>query len=254
MLEDTRKQMGLNGSVAERYSKSLRNTLRLDLGQSLQTGYPVASLLASKARSSLPLILAATVLTAAAAGIAGWYYCSHDLSPTKRLLLTLAPSTFVPQFAVATCLSIASIVLTDFFPEATRRLQIADILLVASTASMPAGILFVAAAQSAREAATRRFVATYQAIGLPWRRIRVILQANVWIGLVPIANRLVLALITGTVFSEIAFDHPGIGSVLADAIRSGDQPLASGWMIAISCPLILISQIASAWARRFPMA
>lgn len=248
VLERTREQLGLEGSAAERYLRSLRNTIRLDLGSSLQSGYPVSRLLASRAQLSLPTILAATCVAGLAAAIAAWLYSSRTLSITKRVLLELSPALLLPQFAAATILAIAA----TMFGTTSRSRSIADFLLVLSVAAMPAGILFMAAARSAREACGARFALAYEARGFSWQQIRVILQSNIWLGLAPLCNRLVLSVVTGTVFAELAFDRPGIGALLADAIRAGDQPLASGWMLGVSGPLILISQFASALTRSLP--
>ncbi|MBL9144119.1 MAG: hypothetical protein JNM99_10615 [Verrucomicrobiaceae bacterium] len=252
-LSETRRRLGLQGSASSRYINSLGNLLTLDLGHSLQSDYPVGTLLAKRFITSLPVLAASLLIALCAMLLASRWYCCRALTGFQQLVLKVAPVALLPQFSTASMLAVGSTFafavggLNGVVPS-----QVSDVMLIVSVALMPSVILFVGAAHTARAVANRPFVVTYESIGLPWKRIRSVLQTNILQQMLPLTNRVVLAVVTGTVFGELAFDRPGIGSVLADAVRSGDQPVASGWILAVSMPLIAVSQTASAFNKRFP--
>ncbi len=259
LLEETRQRMGLTGRLPERYWLSLTHCSRFDFGVSLRTGYPVAELLRRRALDSLPVVFTSLVVTISALLAGSWFYSTKRPSRWHHCVLALSPATLLPQFASASALATGAFFLLGLGTLSPSGLigksgRVTDALLITAVALMPAGILFTAAAKTALLMSRRRFVLTYEAIGLPWSRIRVLLQTNILQQMLPLANRALLALLLGTVFAELAFDRPGIGSVLTEAIRSGDQPVAAGWFLAVGGPVIFLSQALAAWNKRFPSA
>jgi ABC-type dipeptide/oligopeptide/nickel transport system permease component len=255
LLEDTRLNLGLNESVGIRYAKSMTHFARFEFGKSLQSGYPVSLLLWKSASNSLPYILCASLIVFMAMRFAAWWYCQERMSVVQRLILRVSHLSMIPQFSSGSSIAIGAVFATTSGVIASSDLlvqskNIGDILMIISIALMPAGLLFIAAAQTAQDIVKKPFVLTHRCMGLPWSRIRILLQVNINHDIFHLANRVSVALILGTVFSEVSFDRPGIGAVLAEAIRSGDQPVAAGWMLAVGAPTIFLSQIATAWHQR----
>jgi peptide/nickel transport system permease protein len=252
-LEETRRQLGLDGTLLDRYTQSVVNLMRCDLGRSVQSNYPVSRLLVDRLWVSAPLIIASLIVAASVMIWAAQWFCSPELNLPQRILLALSPAALVPQFASASTFAVAGTLI--FSASSIGGLAheiINETLLVLSVAILPSGLLFMAAARSAQMSVGRRFVVTYRAMGFSWWKIRQVLQANILAEMLPLCNRVALAVVTGTLFAELSFNRPGIGAVLAEAIRAGDQPVASGWMLMVAAPIIIISQIASALAVRLP--
>ena len=254
LLEETRKKMGLDGSLAHRYARSLALTVRGDLGLSIRSGYPVSTLLQERAIDSLPYILTAGLMAVGAMLFGAWWFASERVSRLQQAVMFLAPVSALPQFATASAISSGALLAVAHLGAVVRPSLLMDFMTVLAIALLPAGLLFISASNSARKAIGLPYVMTYRAMGLPWTRIRGILQTNILWEMVPLANRAVISLLLGTVFAELCFDRPGLGSVLAEAIRAGDQPMAAGWMLAVGAPTILCSQLVSAWNLRRPGA
>jgi peptide/nickel transport system permease protein len=254
-LEMTRKQLGLDGSAFERYARSLSNTVRGDLGRSLQSGYPVASLLRERATVSLPIIALTVAICVTVMLWAARWFCVPTLSGVQRALLAIAPAAVMPQFASASAFAVGGALIFGAaqLSSGTEHL-ISYAFLIVSVAIMPAALILIGAARSAQDTVRRRFVLTYLATGFSWADISRLVQPNILRAMLPLCNRACIATLTGTIFAELSFNRPGIGAVLAEAIRTGDQPVACGWMLAVAAPVILLSQIAASLAKRFPPA
>lgn len=254
-LEMTRQQLGLSGSAWDRYSRSLSNVLRGDLGRSVQSGYPVALLLRQRAAVSMPIVLLAFAVSALAMLAAARWFSTPSLSRAQRMVLAASPAAVMPQFASASALAVFSGLIVAAVGLGGRAHQLLnDTMLVASVAIMPAGVLFLAAARSAQDVLRRRFVLTFLAMGSSWSDIRRLVQPNILQAMVPLCARVALAIVTGTVFAELCFNRPGIGATLAEAIRSGDQAVACGWILAVAAPVIVVSQLSALASSRFPPA
>lgn len=250
LLEQTRERMGLVGSLPQRYLHSLWNCCRLDFGLSLRTGFPVSELLFRRALNSLPVIGASVALSLAGLLAGSWFYATKNPGWIHRLFLLTAPVCFLPQFATASAFAALAILSRSWQPIDFD--MVSFFLLTTSIAFMPTGILFTASSRTALSVAQQPFVTTYCAMGMSWGRTRILLQTNVLRLMLPLINRALLALLLGTVFAELSFDRPGIGAVFTEAIRSGDQPIAAGWLIVVGAPAILFTQLISAWSARLP--
>lgn len=247
-LIEMRSKLGTEGPLLQRYTTSVRHLLSFELGNSLMNDFPVAKLIGQRFKMSLATLVWGILFSCGMMWAGSRFYCHRKLSAFRRVVLQLVPAAMMPQFVVSASFAVIASSASNLFPG----VFVTNTLHIVSVALMPSCILFSASANTALAIAGRPFVTTYISQGFPWQQIQRLLQANVFYQMIPLANRACLALLTGTVFSELAFDRPGIGSVFADAIRSGDQPVAFGWMLAVSIPFVFISQVVALWTTRLP--
>lgn len=248
-LEKLRQKLGTEGPISQRYLKSLSHLMSLDFGKSLHTEYPVGPLIWERLKISslywgLAFLMSLLFLWGGAV-----LYCDRAPARWKRSLLRLLPITMIPQFVTA---AVFAVLANQASREFKSGFAATNLLFVLSIALLASAILFNAAASTALQTAQKPFVLTYLSYGAPWSRVREILMRNILIQLLPLTNRVFLALVMGTVFSELAFDRPGFGSLIAEAVRTGDQPVAMAWILGVSLPLVLLSQGVSALGSRIP--
>lgn len=240
-LKVAHERLGLNGTLIERYWQSLSHVATGNLGKSVQGGYDVAALIQQRLISSTPLLLA-TVLTTFFVGIpSGMLFCQRRLSRAQSGILLLAHVGLVPQFLAAALFAavwmwIAAIPVTS---TGIFRFGVS----VASCALLPTTTLFLATANSLHELAKQPFVMNYQALGVSPSFIRWRLLWNLQVMLRPLGARLVLTILTGTVFAEYAFNQPGVGALLVDALKASDFPVAFAWLLFAGGAVMLTSVI-----------
>ena len=61
--------------------------------------------------------------------------------------------------------------------------------------------------------------------------IKLKLLRNVLIGLRPLLGRVVLGLLTGTIFAELLFGIPGVGHLFVEAVRQQDFNLMQAYLL-----------------------
>ena len=80
-------------------------------------------------------------------------------------------------------------------------------------------------------------------IGLPQRRIRLHLFRRLLPALLTLGALQVEGLLTGTIITETLFSRPGLGSLLAEAVRRRDYPLLEGLVLFLAIVTVLLNFI-----------
>jgi peptide/nickel transport system permease protein len=240
LLASTRERLGLNGGWLERYWDSLNHLLHGDLGRSVAGGYPVWDLFASRLRHSIPQWIGALVMLALAVPL-GMAFCSRRIGPIRRLALFLSHGLLIPQFLAAVALH--AVWLLGFSPWLPLGMDVAGRLVfaVVSAALLPAAMLFLGAANSARSCAQEPFVVGYLALGMSWGQIRWRVLRNVLISLRPLLGRVLLGVATGTLFAELTFSIDGVGKLFVDALRSSDFAVMQAWVLFVGAATLAVS-------------
>lgn len=239
VLQAARQRLGLEGSWHERYWSNMRNVLHGDLGKSIQGNYPVGKLLKERIEASVPL-LCSTLIAALILGLSvGMMFCRRRLSRMQRIMLWLSHGGMIPQFLAAALFSAIWVWFGNSLGSSQNTVRFCFAL--ATCALLPTTTLLLATANTAHELAKQPFVTAYEAIGTPWTGIRLKLLKNVLLALRPVGSRLILAILTGTVFAEYAFNLGGIGALLADAVKASDFPVAFAWLLFAGTATIVTS-------------
>ncbi|MFE0755524.1 ABC transporter permease [Inquilinus sp. NPDC058860] len=244
IVEDLRRQLGLDRPVLAQYAHSLWGLLQGDLGVSMLDGSPVAREIGRRLPRTLELIGVAALIslvigipagTLAALRAGGWFdRIASGLSGLAQA---------VPVFVIGTLLvmvfaqQLRLVPAGGYVPFAQNPAQHLILLLMPAVtiASGLAAIVFRVMRAAALEVMPQDFVRTAMAKGVTRRQVlthHVIRNA-----LMPVVTVVALhlgSLLGGTVLVEYVFNWPGLSGLLVGAVNARDYPVVVGVVLVIS--------------------
>jgi len=237
LLQRTRARYGLDRSLAAQYREWLWRALRLDFGESMQHGVPVAGLVESAAANTA--VLAATALAGATligiplGIIAGSRRsaASHAIGAASLVALS------TPSLLTSLVLLVVA-ARTGWFPVGDMRTAgvstIGDLLwhlaVPATALALPIAAMFERLqAQAMSETIGQPYILAALGRGVPRSRV-------VWRGALKAALRPTLAvyglvigaLLSGSFAVEAVTSWPGLGQLMLNALRARDVYLVAG--------------------------
>jgi peptide/nickel transport system permease protein len=236
-----RSQMGLDQPLPVQFASWLGNVATGDLGQSVLSRLPVATLIFDRLEATLVLALAAITLTVLIAVPLGAFAALRHNSWTDRLVMAFSVAGFsVPAFVVGYILMLAFAVSWQIFPvqgyvspfedplNALRHLVLPSFTLAMVFMALIARVT----RSSLLEVLGQDFVRTARAKGNPARRVlwRHALP-NAAVPIITVIGLGIAMLISGVVVTESVFNIPGIGRLTIDAILARDYPVVQGLML-----------------------
>jgi peptide/nickel transport system permease protein len=251
LVEDLRRQLGLDRPLFEQYLTFLGNLSRLDLGKSLVDDYPVAKEIALRLPRTLQLIAAGVLLsilvgvpTGVIAALTPGGAFDRFASATAGLLLA------VPVFVLGTLLILLFTQTFRLMPAGgyiDPRVNFPGFLMMVTLPAIAiakglAAVLFRMTRASVLDVLSKDFVRTAKAKGLTAQRIAI--RHVLRNALVPILTVLSLhmgTLLGGTVLIELVFNWPGLSTPLLRAVESRDYPMVVGIVMTISLLFLLIN-------------
>jgi ABC-type dipeptide/oligopeptide/nickel transport system permease component len=246
-----RHAAGLDRPFVQQYASWISRVARLDFGQSLKFQRPVRQLVVERAANT-GVLGAVALLLATAIGIPMGVFTG---SRRGGLLPELVRGVSMMLLALPPLVGVLA--LTAFFARtgwlAPPGANAANLFVPALALALPiAALLERMQSQAIREALGERFIRAAIARGLP--RENVIWKHAFRAALAPILG--IYGIVAGTLLSgsfivEIVADWPGLGVLMADALRSHDIFLVSGCAAAVALLLaiaILISDLLHVWA------
>lgn len=240
LLAKARERMGLSGPWYNRYFTNIAHLLHGDLGRSVSGGYVISEVFVERLKTSVAEWLGAFGILSLMVPL-GMTFCARRLGCLHRYSLFASHVFMIPQFLAAVALNGVWIVgVSPWLPaglDGAGRLLFAII----SATLLPATMLFLGAANSARSCAQEPFVTTYLALGMSWGNIRWRLLRNVLTALRPLLGRVLLAMATGTLFAELTFSIDGVGKLFVDALRSSDFAVMQAWVLFVGAATLTVS-------------
>lgn len=254
-LATLRHQLGLDRSLVAQYLSWLGDLVRGDLGRSLDSDQPVATLLGGRLASSLTLIaLSALVAIPLAIGGGVLLAVRRGRRGERAALLGLIGILATPGFVLGTALVLL------FSTSVLQLLPATSILdpsrpAIAQPAALVLPVLTLAIGTAAYltrlvrvsmiEALESDHVAAARLRGVPeWR---VVWRHALPGALVPAIQGLALSLsvlVGGTLVIEVTFAFPGLGTLLDSAVEHRDLPLLQAEVVAIAAGVVLINLLA----------
>lgn len=247
-----RAELGLDLPVIVQYWAWLTDALRGDLGVSLHSRQPVASLIGERLPATVQLGLAATVVglmigipVAVASALMPGSWLDRALSGWSALALG------VPTFWLGILLILLFAVHLRWLPSASAYVPIwespiemlRNILLPALTLGVYVSGIFARFLRASLVAELRAdYVRTARSKGLPERDVvgRHVMR-NAMLPFVTIVGLMMANFIGGTVVTEAVFTYPGLGRLLITAISTRDYPLIQGCILVILVIYIVIN-------------
>lgn len=255
LIEEQRREKGLDRPLVVRYFSWLGDLGRLRLGRSLADGKPVATKLAERIPNTLLLNGTALVLVFLVSLPLGVVLALHLGTRADRIVCGALDLLYAaPYFWTAVLLQYILAVRLGWLPvrgpggldlesqgglalwlDRARHLVLPACLL--AYGSLAYFVRFVRS--SVFDAMQRKFVQTARSLGLPQRRlVRKFALRYAMVALIPLAGALLGRLLAGSVVLEAIFSWPGIGQLFAESIHARDYPTVQG-LAALSAIMVL---------------
>jgi peptide/nickel transport system permease protein len=250
-IEKVRQSLGLDRPIVVQFIEWFGRLIRGDLGTSLFTGLPVATLIAQRLEPTLVLatttiifsILVAVPLGVIAAWKAGTW--------VDRLVMLLAVVGFsVPVFVMGYFLIFGLAINLRWFPVQGYVSPFTDFGRFLSLITLPTltlSCIYVAliariTRASVLEVLNEDYIRTARAKGQIERKVLFThALKNAAVPIVTIIGIGVALLIGGVVVTESVFNIPGLGRLVVDAITRRDYPIIQGLILFFAFVYILLN-------------
>lgn len=235
-LDAVREAMGLNDPFPVRYLNWLGGVITGDLGYSMTSGVPIASILASRVPATLELSVTALILSTLVGVVLGIISALRRRTAVDDSLTVLGMvGLSIPDFFFALVLIVVFALNLGWLPAGGRLTpgdqslgsHLSHLVLPASALAiaMTAGVMRYSRS-SMLDVANRMFITTARSKGMPEWRVQLLHGFRVALTpvIVLVSFRLPM-LIGGSVVIEQIFQWPGVGSAFIAAVRAQDYPL-----------------------------
>jgi peptide/nickel transport system permease protein len=242
-------KLHLNEPLLARYWDWLWAALHGNLGNSLYSGQPVASIIAQRLPVTIDLVIYALVLTLV-------------ISVPLALLCARRPGGIIDRLIMALCmagLSIAPIVLAlvllQVFSGYLHNLlpalasgtgnDLRDLTMPALTLALPLAAFYIRFLRADLiEQMSEEYTVTALAKGLSrWRVLTRHALRNSFIGLLTVIGLNLATLIGVTVIAENIFGLAGVGNELLQAIQHRDVPLLEGIVLVFAGFVVIVNLV-----------
>lgn len=245
VVEDIRRDLGLDQPLLVQYGRYLAGLAQFDLGQSMFSRLPVRDEILPRYPVTLALAGASTVLAVVLGVILGVTAASRrrtwvDYASTSVSVVGLS----VPNFVLAQLLILAFAIQLRLLP-ATGAGSLLHFVLPAITLGLPAAAVVARLTRSSLlEVLGNDFVRTARAKGLSERVVlyRHALK-NALIPVLTIVGLQFGQMIAGAVIVESVFGLPGLGKLLIDRIINRDYPVVQAAVLFAACGFVLINLV-----------
>ena len=251
-IEIMRAELGLNGSLIERYFRYLGNLLRGDMGMSLSLKRPVADVFFERFPATLELALAATVVALAISIPLGIAAATHHRSFLDGFsMVTAMLGLSMPGFWLGLLLILFFSHQLGWLPSGGSGGIVHLILPALALGAGQAGSLTRITRSSMLDVIRQDYRRTARAKGVSEKMvIRKHALKNALIPIITVFGSTLGNLLGGAVAIETVFSWPGIGRLTVSAINTRDITLATGCIIMFTVLLtvtMLLVDIAYAY-------
>ncbi|MGI6877981.1 ABC transporter permease [Microbacterium sp. gxy059] len=244
-LQEIRESLGYDRPLVERYLSSVASALQGDLGYSVQTGTPVADMIAEALPSTLVLaVLSIVVAVFVAVTIA--FTATFGAGRWLRRLFRALPPLFVslPVFWIGIVLMQIFSFQLGLIPAIGASDAQALVLPVATIAIPIAAPLAQVLMRSIDEVREQPFVAVVRARGastswLLWRHV----ARNALLPTLTMAGLLFGELVGGAVVSETVFGRYGIGHITVQAVQNRDAPVLLAVVVIATITFVAVNLV-----------
>jgi peptide/nickel transport system permease protein len=253
VLEDVRKQLGLNEPLLTQFGIWIDNVLHGELGTSIMTGEEVLPAMLDRLGVTAQIVLASIVLAiliAIPVGLFAAWRQNRKSDVITMFLVILGVS--VPSFWVGILLilffgvelnwlpTIGYVSVTDNFAQGIRYLILpVTALLLGEMASLARMMR-----SSTIEVLRLEYIAHARAKGLPehtvlWRHA----LPNAFAPVLTVLGLMLGHLLGGAVVIETVFTLPGLGRFLVDGIYARDYPVVQGTLLLVAAIYVVTNLI-----------
>ena len=250
-IAQIRTNLGLDRPLPVQYGIAMGSLVKGDLGTSIVSKQPVASLIAARIGPTAALALTSlllTVLIAIPLGVLSAWWHRRTFDRVTMALTVLAFS--VPAFVVGYVLILLFSVTLNWFPvqgyaplaDGVGRFLYQLVLPSLTLATVFVALITRITRASMLDVLGEDFVRTARAKGAPERYVlfRHALR-NAAAPIVTVVGVAVTTLISGVVVTETIFNIPGVGSLIVDAVLARDYPVVQGTILFFSFIYVFVN-------------
>ena len=245
LIEQIRKNLGLDRPIAEQYLIFLRNFVHGDLGRSVKFREPVLGVIAR----AFPFTAAITFLSVAVGTALGLLI---------GIITAVYQRTWIDSLGIVTAVFFYSIptfwlglMLILIFAVGLRVLPVQGagtwrhfVLPVATLAVGQSALIARLTRSSMIEVLSTDYVRTARAKGLAQRRVLIgHALKNTLIPVITVVGLSVGGLLGGAVITESIFGLPGVGRLAIDSISNRDYPMIQGTVILVAASFVFVNLI-----------
>jgi len=244
-IEGLRHQLGLDRPLGAQYLSFLAGIARGDLGQSIATGVPVATLIRERFPATLELAGAGLIVAIAIAFPLGMIAGANpggaaDVGAMGFAILGIS----IPHLYLGPLLMIVFSLDLGWLP-LTGRGGLSHLVLPAITlGTAMAAVLARMLRQSLIKVRCADYMRTALSKGLS--PTRALLGHGLRNALTPVVTLLGLqagGLLTGSIITEMLFSWPGLGRLMITAISARDYPLVEGCVLTFALTYVLVNML-----------
>ena len=244
-LDALREEMGLNGSLIERYFRYILNLLRGDLGTSYVSKMDVMQLYMQRLPNTLKLASLAmfvAVIISVPLGIVAAVN-QNSWKDTLAMILALLGLS-MPNFWLGLLLMLLFSLKLGWFPSGGAE-GFRSVVLPAVTVGVGLAALLTRTTRSSMLDVLRQdYLRTARAKGVSERKV-VYHHAlrNAWIPIITIFCVQFSNVLGGSVLAETVFAWPGVGRLVVDAIDQRDIPTVTGALIMTTMLVTIVNLV-----------
>lgn len=243
VVEQIRRDWGLDRPIHEQYGVFLARALRGDLGNSYRSGQPVLEMIAARYPNTLALAGAGLVvglLLGLAAGVMAAVRRGSLLDLGSMLVSVVGVS--MPSFWLALLLMYYFAVQWRWFPPIGSGTLRHLVLPALTLGLLSAAVIARMARSSMLEVLRQDYIRTARAKGLSERLV--IYRHALRNALIPVVTVVALQfgnLLGGAFITETVFAYAGLGQLGVQAINTRDFPLVQGVLLVSAVTYVLIN-------------
>ena len=232
-IEQMREELGLNGTLIERYFRYLGNLLKGDMGMSMSLKRPVADVFFERFPATAKLALAATVVALVISIPLGIAAATHHRSLLDGFsMVTAMLGVSMPGFWLGLLLIMWFSLKLGWFPSGGDGTFKYLVLPAIALGAGQAGSLTRITRSSMLDVIRQDYLRTARAKGVSEKQvIRKHALKNALIPIITVFGSTFGNLLGGAVAIETVFSWPGIGRLTVSAVNQRDITLATGCII-----------------------
>jgi peptide/nickel transport system permease protein len=245
MLENIRRQLGLDLPWYKQYLNYLWKVLHFDFGESYRFKRPVLDILMEAAPKTAQLAIVAVFIEALLGIIAGVISAVKKYSFVDTLITVSAlAASAIPIYWLGMLLQYWFGLELGILPISGYGTPAHLILPSIALASSSTALVALMTRSGFLEVSSMDFVMTAYAKGLPkWRVIFVHILRNAMIPVVTVIGLDLASLMGGAVLTETVFSWPGIGRTIYQAILMRDAPVVLGGTLFLAIVFVIVNFI-----------
>jgi ABC-type dipeptide/oligopeptide/nickel transport system permease component len=243
VVEQIRRELGLDRPLAVQYGSFLLDALQGDFGVSIRTGLPVLEEILDRFPYTLAIALGGIVLATVmgiATGILAALHHNRFGDGFVMVLSLLAAST--PSYWLGLMLMLVFSLWLGWLPSIGMRTPAHYVLPILTLGAQSGGIISRMTRSAMLDVASQDYVRAARARGT--RERVVILRHALKNALIPVISIVGLRfgnLLAGTVLVESVFAIPGVGRLLVDAVLWRDYPMIQGTMLFVAGIFVVVN-------------